>query len=180
MPSTIYPYGTHVLPLIRCLEETDGDVLEFGSGPISTPLLNALCLPSEGAKKREILTLEEDQKWAVLARQYDSAYHKVAHVPDLSKVLPHMNSKDFSVVLIDNGDAGDNEETTREKRMRLLPWAVEATSIVLHDAGVLKINELKKLKDLYKFMYVYDRIFPSTLVLSNVEDVREWFKERKD
>ena len=52
-------YGTHLPWLAACVVNTEGPVVEFGSGDYSTNFLHTLC----GSLGREIITVENDAKW---------------------------------------------------------------------------------------------------------------------
>ena len=53
-------YGTHLVPLMACVVESSGPVLELGCGRWSTPVLRAYCL----AAKREFVSVDSNRNWA--------------------------------------------------------------------------------------------------------------------
>ena len=54
---TIHPFGSHLPALMGCVANTDGRVLELGSGVFSTPMLHAAC------GGRELVTADSDPAW---------------------------------------------------------------------------------------------------------------------
>lgn len=73
-------YGTHLTPLIGMVGATSGPVLELGSGDYSTPILHSLC-----AKKRLLITADQNGEWLSKFLDLESDLHKLYVVKDWEK-----------------------------------------------------------------------------------------------
>lgn len=114
------PYRTHVALLTAAVKATTGPVIEFGQGPNSTPLLDALCGP-----ERWFVSLETAPEWyrpfapggarlAFLLTDYDRWY-------DLPWPVPR-----FAVCLIDQAPTG-------RRRIDLIKMRPFVDLFVIHD-----------------------------------------------
>jgi hypothetical protein len=150
-------YSTHLPALAEAILLTKGPVLEVGVGLASTPFLEHLCdyLP------RDLFHAESNPEWAAFMKprrgvtmlKHDTDFAALALAPR------------WGVVFLDQGPLGSER----------WPWAIEALPIadlvVIHDAcraheGTFRLWE--KAAPRAKFMRLYDRISPQTMILSNV------------
>ena len=69
-------HGTHQPVLYAALQATAGDVIEFGMGYYSTPMLHDLC----AAAGRQLVSLDTDESWVDRFRWLGSASHRIMHV----------------------------------------------------------------------------------------------------
>lgn len=78
-------FSTHVPVLKKAVLSTDGPIIEFGSGEASTVLLHRLCKK----KKRLLITLEDNEKWANYYKEKyrgdgykddNTGWHRIYHV----------------------------------------------------------------------------------------------------
>lgn len=142
-------YGTHLVPLMACVVESSGPVLELGCGRWSTPVLRAYCL----AAKREFVSVDSNRNWA----------DKIGKPLGMEIKFPYLDAlakKEWSVVLVDHD-----------------PWFVRvndamrfrsAEFVLVHDSQFLDIAPQLAacLKD-WKFHHEYTAVSPSTMILSN-------------
>ncbi len=170
----VYEFGTHAGLLYYMLAGTVGDVLEIGSGLISTPMLHGLLLKT----KRKLLTVEEHPTWFMQASgAMKTEMHGFAHVLDwekfYEKTLPQCGH--FGVALVDHGLTHLTVTEGYEERKRCVRTLVDQVDvIILHD-----INDDEFIKDEawnafvgeFKYAVVDDMYLPATLAVSNVVDV---------
>jgi len=145
-------YGTHQPVLIHLINETKGNVLEFGMGVYSTPLIHFLC----ALQKRFVLSVETDKQW------YDKFHHEYVSIliePEKLDKCYTININ-FSVALIDG-----NPLKFRQKFIELMKDNVDY--FVVHDTE-------PQWKELYgydfshfKNVFRFKEILPETTVLSN-------------
>lgn len=69
--------GSHMASLVTMVMNTDGPVLEMGSGDFSTPLLHAVCSRS----KRFLLTTDTDKKWLNYFIDLETEWHAFQYIP---------------------------------------------------------------------------------------------------
>lgn len=156
--------STHFPALIRCVQLTDGPVLELGSGLFSTPLLHWLCY-----EKRQILvTCEGYKHYLEFAAKFKTPWHEIR----LTDPLKPLNVPGrFSVVFIDH-----SPKKPRTRGDDAILYKDRADYVVLHDAGK-DSNPKYGYENAYKhFKYRWDweGCYPHTTVLSNVHDLSDF------
>lgn len=67
-------YSTHLPLLVASVARTTGNVVEFGCGLYSTPVLHAACL------ERNLFSYETDSEWLRRFRHLQSDRHQLIHV----------------------------------------------------------------------------------------------------
>lgn len=156
-------YGTHLGPLIACMNKSTGDVLELGLGWFSTPYLHYQCLLS----KRHLTSVDGEQGWIHRFADSDFAhhlyrgeYHDFLHAEDWDK-LPI--DKPWDVVLVDQ-----TPDTERIKSIRRL--ADLAKYIVIHDSNPKyeRVYGYSQIYSLFKYQRVWDKDDRHATVLSNL------------
>lgn len=157
--------STHFPMLIKTVQETDGHVIELGTGMFSTPLLHWLTFGTG----RKLTSYESYPHYLDFANKFKTDTHEVVFVKDWAKQeFPDY----YSVVFIDHS-IPKRAHTRGDDALR---FKDKADYIVLHDAGP---NSHAK--------YGYDKIYPhfkyrhdwlgykvATTVLSNVKDMSGW------
>lgn len=155
-------YCSYYAPLVKALQEIDGDVLELGAGISSTSFLHWMCLD----QGRNLFSYENHDLYYRIAKKCESDTHKVFKVDrweDIDIERP------WGVVLIDLAPAIRRKEEAR----RLAPYA---QCILLHDSQgrSRKHYHYEEIVPLFKYRYGYVKALPQTLVLSNFVDVAKW------
>lgn len=142
--------------LIKCVEISDGSVLEFGAGLFSTPLLHWLCFG------RKLITYEDNLSYYKFAKKFTSRNHTIRFVKDWNKIDL---GKHWGVVLIDHISERRSVDAIRLKD--------KADYIVLHDtqSNDYKYNEVWKH---FKYRYDWKACKPWTSVVSNFKDISKW------
>jgi len=157
-------YGTHLPVLLRALELTDGPVLELGAGIFSTPVLHWICTRD----KRQLVSMDNDPRFYNWAGRFANEYHRLVLVDDWDKVNI---GYPWDVVLVDHSPG--------ERRVvEIRRLAFYAKYIIIHDSNGRwnKAYHYDTIYSLFTSLYTFDKVEPSTTVLSNRIDVGEMMK----
>lgn len=156
--------GSHLPILTEVLLKTDGAVLEMGMGLNSTPLLHWVCT----AQERQLVSLENDPKWIEPNKTYENKFHKVQFVEEWADV-EIIDKAHWSIVLIDHRPAlRRKEDAIRVKD--------NANIVLVHDAEpeINRFYRYDKILPHYKYKYLYNKVKPFTLVLSNFINIKQF------
>ena len=156
-------WSSFIPTLLKAVQNTEGPILELGSGLFSTPLLHWLC----AEQGRKLSTYENTQEYYKFARKFRTKTHKIKFVTDWAK--EDFDKKKWSVVLIDH--TPPIRRTTDALRLKN-----RAQYIVLHDTqekswhyyGYKKL--WPKFKNIYHWEYGLSYL-PRTSVVSNISDL---------
>lgn len=144
-------YTTYMGVLIRVLITSQGDVVELGAGPFSTPLLHWICKDMN----RKLISYEIDSKYYEYARQYRSWLHKIVLVNDWDEV----DSKTHrGVVFIDHNPFNRRAPDT-------IKFKDNADYIVMHDTDCEQDFEV--VWPNFKYNYTWKECRPWVSVVSN-------------
>lgn len=167
-------WGTHSAPLITVVNNTTGPVLEMGSGDFSTPLLHALCAKNN----RMLVTADMDSKWLSYFKDLATSHHIFQNVdpywidgrynPSWDKVG---GNQLWDVVFIDHSPG-------RRRVADIIRLRPVTKIFVVHDTEANPEADYGYEPTLssFKYKYVYDRFPTQTTVVSDVIDVRNFFK----
>ena len=156
-------YATHLAPLIACMNNTKGDVLELGVGLFSTPYLHYACTIA----KRNLLSLENDKGWLrqfkgsdFMHFLYGNEYHKLELV-EVYEDSPLID-KEWDVVLVDQTPDLSRKETVKK-------LADKAKYIIIHDSNEQheKTYHYSEIYPLFKYKRVWTGDDRHATVLSN-------------
>ncbi len=142
MQRSDYPWGTHLPVLLEYVMKTDGPILEVGSGMFSTQFLDLF------SGHRDIVTVERDERWIPYEKK-----HKWVHTLEEAFALHEI----YDVILFDG-----------PVPRQLSSLVGHGKFIVVHDANDPQYNYSWHL---FKHQKLYDRLFPTTMVLSNEVDL---------
>jgi len=145
-------YTTHIPLLIELINHTGGMVVEFGSGPFSTPIIHWLCAKN----KRICYTLESDPDYYQFARQFRSRTHKIRLVEDWDKLKFR---DEYDVVLIDHETERRAKDAIRLKN--------QANYIILHDTEGEERYGYDKVWPHFEHKFTWKNCKPWTTVVSN-------------
>lgn len=149
------PWTTYIGVLVKVLNVSDGDVVELGAGPFSTPLLHWICKDMH----RNLISYENDPDYYEFAKQFRSYFHKVVFVKDWEKVDSETKR---GVVFI------DHRPITR-RLAELIKFKNAADYVVIHDTDNTDYyNDISKH---YKHVYTWKKCRPWTSVASNFKDL---------
>ncbi len=155
-------YGTHLGPLIACMNRTSGAVLEMGMGLFSTPYLHYACT----VDKRHLLSVENDKGWArkfinsdFSHYLYPNEYHQLEYVKswDLAQI-----DRAWSVVLLDHSPS--ERRIVDAVKLKDL-----AEYIIIHDSNERHEKEYhySEIYPLFEYKRVWDKDDRHATVLSN-------------
>ena len=152
-------WSTHLPVLIKVMKETNGDVLELGTGLYSTPYLHWECYLT----KRKIVSYDNNPNISKYMIQYRDSFHEVHEIEDWDKIEIE---KHWDVVLVDHAPG-----VRRSMEVRRL--ANFAKYLVLHDSEPrndphYKYNEIYSL---FKYRFDFKDAVPNTTILSNFVDL---------
>jgi hypothetical protein len=167
-------YGTHMAPLLTVIARTDGPILEMGCGDYSTPLLHALCAPTN----RYLMTTDTDRNWLSLFLDLKTDWHNFDYVPvyeddwELNPEPREWNrigtDRHWSVILIDHRPG----ERRVVDIVRLRPYT---DIFVVHDTQQ-RTYGYEPVLSTFKYKYVYTRYTTQTTVVSDTIDVESFFE----
>lgn len=164
-------YGTHLGPLIACINKSNGDVLELGIGFFSTPYLHYQCLLS----KRHLTSIDNEKGWVKRFADSDFAcYHYRGEYHDFIFVKDWKDApieKQWDVVLVDHSPSERRKEDVKK-------LANLAKYIIIHDSnenGQSKYRDYKynEIFPLFKYKRVWDKDERHATVLSNFIDLQD-------
>lgn len=132
-----FTYGTHTPALALCLhwQHPSNLVIEFGSGPTSTPLIN-LFAQNQGF---EVISYESDDAYYAYAQEFTGLYHTVQKVcPDsLESTIQEVIDLKPDFVFLDNGWMVHEVNGSMEKfipRNQILQRIIDTVPLILcHD-----------------------------------------------
>ena len=166
-------YGTHLPMVAAVVNQTEGPILEMGSGHFSTPMLHSLCMKTG----RTLYTYDTDKKWLGFFRYVENAWHKLIYVPvyedDWEKnPKPWLwngigGSTHWSVVFIDHRPGERRIEDVRRLRKNTDIFIVHDTE----EAGYQYEPTLSS----FKYVYTFSKYRPYTTVVSDTVDVSKLF-----
>lgn len=148
-------WTTHMGVLVRVLLMSEGDVVELGAGPYSTPLLHWVCKDMN----RRLITYENDLEYYSFARQYRSKLHRIIFVNNWDEldVKTHRG-----VVFIDHSPFV-------RRGVDAIRFKDSADYIVMHDSesGSIFIEAQPH----FKYTYTWKECRPWVSVMSNSKDL---------
>ena len=157
-------YGTHLPVLMQAIYKTKGTVLELGVGPYSTPILHRLC----ALEGRHVLSVDNSPEFYGWAKRYESRLHRVVLVEDWDKAKIEYA---WDVALVDHSPS--------ERRVvEIHRLAKRVKYLVLHDANgrYEAFYHYSKIYALFKYMITFDDVEPSTVLLSNLVSLKDFWK----
>jgi len=167
-------FGSHLVPLLIAVINTDGPVLEMGCGHNSTPALHAVC----AIKERYLLTIETDKRWMNQFLYLERPWHRFQYLPvyeDDFSVNPKPALWDtvgadlhWGVVFIDHRPG-------ERRKVDIARLKNKADIIVVHDTETASYGYEPVLRT-FKYRYDYKLYPPYTTLVSNVIDVSILFK----
>lgn len=155
MAKDVIKMVTHLPLLVRAFEQSEGDVLELGTGYFSTLVLRWLAEMSG----RMLYSYESRTFWYKRAIEKAKPFHIVKYVENFDEADIE---KPWGLVFIDHGP--NNRRVTEIKR--LADWA---QYMVIHDTDPETDNQYhySQIWDLFKYRYDFTKYKPSTSVVSN-------------
>jgi hypothetical protein len=149
-------YGTHFHPLLASLLNTEGLVIELGTGDYSTPLIHEICK----FQGRPVISYDDSVEWQQNFIDLQISSHNFILVKNWSAidVIP------CGVVLIDHYPP--EQRVVDIKRFRDV-----AQILVVHDTDKMNYYGYGSVFSEFKYCHKYERYLKSTTLLSNHIDV---------
>ncbi len=158
--------STHQPPLIHMLNTiVGGDVLEFGMGWHSTPLMHLIC----GIQGRNLLSVDTDKEWFVKFEEYRAPWHQLqlsAQEP-IFKGQHGMFDKHYAIAFVDAAPA-----QIRQPAIEKLKDV--ADYVIVHDSECVfqgRVNAYAYDFSMYKHVFHFRPMNPATSVLSNLDEI---------
>lgn len=158
-------WSSHNAALINVVQASEGDVLEFGAGPASTPLLHWLCKDLG----RKLITYEEDPGYYKFARQFQSRLHIIRLVENWDDIDTR---KHRGVIFIDHGGKTKNGELPGSRRgTDVIRFKNSADYIILHDTEKEEYYGYQDIWKHFRYAFTWKECRPWTSVVSNFKDL---------
>lgn len=154
-------WSSFIPSLLKAVQNTQGPILELGSGLFSTPLLHWICEEN----KRTLVTYENSGDYYSFARKFRTETHQVSSVFEEDWI----NKIKWDVVLVDHGK--DKKDANR-RGSDALKFKDQARYIILHDTDK-RSDDVYGYDNLWKeFRYIYHaNVSPITSIVSNISDL---------
>jgi hypothetical protein len=159
-------YSSHQPLLIHVINTINtGNVIEFGTGFNSTPLMHIIC----GLQNRNLISVDNEKEWLDKFKHYESNRHTLV----LTKILPELNTDNtdrFSIAFIDGG-------LPRQPFIEMMQPL--ADYVIVHDT---ELYVEKKKEDIYHYdfsmfkhvhHFKFKNSYPMTSLLSNLENINQ-------
>lgn len=151
-------YSTHNTLLLKAVNACKGNVVEFGGGFFSTPLLHWVCKDLG----KNLVTLENDTTFYDFTKQFRSKSHKVIFIEDWDDFKADSN---WGVVFI------DHDQPYQRRGYDAIRFKDVAEFIVIHDTEHEKLYGYDEVWSHFKYRYDWKECRPWTSVISNLVDV---------
>jgi hypothetical protein len=154
--SSHQPLLIHVLNTIK-----SGDVLEFGTGYNSTPIMHIIC----AFQQRKLLSIETNKKWVEKSLKWRNINHVIELVSS-KEILKHsLFRHKFSIAFIDGAPA--------EVRQPFLE-KVQADYLIVHDTECI-VRGIKNVYgydfSMFKHVYHFKKDSTMSTLLSNLDKI---------
>jgi len=153
---------SHIFPLVRAFEQSEGDVLELGTGYFSTLLLHWMCTMTG----RKLISYDTEEKWAKKAQEtWANDNHEIYHIKDLDSV--NITDRHWGLVFIDHAPS-------IRRQIDTLRLKDHADFLVLHDTEPREDKRYRysEVYKYFKYVYRYTKHFPHTAVISNFKEFK--------
>lgn len=155
-------WGSHIPVLIDVFNNSEGPVLELGTGPFSTPLLHTLCVENN----RMLISYENNPEFFKMHASFINEFHQIKLIDDWDKA--EIENTHWGLVLVDHRPA--QRRIVETKRL-----VKNADYIVIHDSEPRLTREYRYdlIYPLFKYRldYILRPDYAHTTVLSNLRDL---------
>ena len=155
-------YGTHLHPLLVAVLATNGDVVEFGMGDYSTPLLHEVC----NYQKRMLYSMETDKQWFDKWQDFHTINHRMDFMYDWDDLNVDDVAFPCSVIFIDHAPA-------EQRQKDIVKYQDSCEIMVAHDTEKMRYYGYDF--SMFKYQYQYQRYDKKTTLLSKTIDVSKLF-----
>lgn len=151
---------THLPLLLRVFTESEGDVLEMGTGYFSTLVFHWLAEMS----KRRIVSYESQESWYQKALKYHTGTQEIIKVDNWDNAP--IESQHWGMAFVDH-------HPNHRRHIDIKRLANNADFIVIHDTELEHDNQYHytEVFPLFKYRYDFTKFYPYTSVVSNFKDL---------
>ena len=149
---TIKGWTTHMTMLLKVLDHSQGDVLEVGGGPFSTPLLHWICK----MQGRKLITYENEPIFYNLCKKFQSGLHRIRFIENWDDIP----LKNYGLVFIDH-------HPDARRVVDLIRFKDCADFIVCHDTEKREKYGWDQADKFFKYQHIWKECRPWTSVYSN-------------
>lgn len=153
---------SYIFILVRAFDQSEGDVLELGTGYYSTPLLHWMCVMTG----RKLISYDTQEEWAVKAKDmWGKDGHEIYYAPDLDVV--DLADRHWGLVLVDHSPY-------IRRQIDALRLKDHADYLVLHDTEPREAKRYgyPEVYKHFKYVYQYTKYSPWTAVVSNFKEFK--------
>ena len=166
---SMIPYSTHQPILIHLLNTIKkGDVLEYGMGWNSTPIMHTIC----GMQGRKLLSVETDKEWFDKFAGYQGDNHNLLHVDcqELSKWNHPLFKEKYVIAFIDGSNNISRQKFIETIKVNVDYFVIHDTEEAVHN---FKYPEFTYGWDFSGFKHCYHLQIggPSASLVSNLEEI---------
>lgn len=168
-------YFTHCPLIAKCILNTNGPILELGTGVYSGVFIDFL------AKGRQIISTDTDIKWLTeIKNEFENELHKFVHIECDNDPIKYNEKMDifkqthlnfYSIVFIDHG-------IISERQSDILRFRDIAELIVVHDSSFTSNQghddvtyKYNKHISTFKYTYEYKKMWPFTCLMSDTNNL---------
>lgn len=155
-------WSSHIPVLVDVFNNSEGSILELGTGPFSTPLLHTLCVDN----RRTLVSYENNPEFFNMHATFVNEFHQIKLIDDWDKA--EIENTHWGLAFVDQRPA--------ERRIVEIKRLVNrADYIVIHDSEPRLTEEYHY--DLiyplfkYRLNYILSPNYAHTTVLSNLKDL---------
>jgi hypothetical protein len=153
---------THIFTLVRAFDQSEGDVLELGTGYFSTLLLHWLC----GIAGRKLVSYDNQWRWYKRAKEaWNIGDHEVHFVEDYDTL--NLTDRHWGLVLIDHSPH-------LRRSIDAIKLKDHADFLVLHDTEPTDegLYNYQEVYPHFKYIYHSKKYIPWTSVISNFKEFK--------
>ena len=164
------PFGSHQPILIHLLNTiTEGDVMEFGVGIHSTPIMHTIC----AQQGRKLLSIDNDKEWFNPNEKYRTKDHEM-NLFDNDKLLRceyDFFNRNFAIIFVDAAPGPLRQFLIEKMKGHADYMIVHDTEEAIHP-GFHKGHDVYNY-DFSSFKHVlhFEKIMPATSVISDLDEI---------
>lgn len=158
-------YCSYIPLLIRALAEVPGDVLEMGTGVVSSQVLHWMCLDQD----RQLVSYENNDYYYQIAKKCEADFHQIIFVENWDDAEI---DRQWGIALIDHAPAG-------RRWIDIARLANYAQVVLIHDSQgrSKKHYHYDEILSMFQYRHVWWKALPYTTILSNFIDVSKWTEQ---
>jgi len=163
-------FGSHQPVLIHLLNTiTEGDVMEFGMGANSTPVMHDIC----AKQGRKLLSIDNDIKWFKQSEKYRTEDHEILLFNTDKLLLCEYDffNRHFAIIFVDAAPGPLRQFLIKKMKGHADYMIAHDTEEAIHP-GIHKGHDVYDY-DFSSFKHVlhFEKIMPATSVISDLDEI---------